>query len=176
MAPSWRSRRSRLTSVSLNLLKRCRAAHTAVCSSREQRYRRDRRTAGLFPTNHRTHLRVLTFFHRNPSRSSTRSPSATCKHISLRRVFCAERFPWAVQYPIRRCRRRLQLRRRPAPPIPGRPLDKIFARMGDAGFSPNEVVDLLACHSVAAQDHVDPSIPVRPRIWFDRDLVSDDVC
>ena len=33
--------------------------------------------------------------------------------------------------------------------------------MGDAGFTPNEVVDLLASHSVAAQDKVDPTIPVR---------------
>ncbi len=54
---------------------------------------------------------------------------------------------------------------RPAPdltvPEPSDPNDKIFARMGDAGFSPNEVVDLLASHTVAAQDHVDPTIPVR---------------
>lgn len=32
--------------------------------------------------------------------------------------------------------------------------------MGDAGFSPNEIVDLLASHTVAAQDKVDPTIPV----------------
>ena len=32
--------------------------------------------------------------------------------------------------------------------------------MGDAGFTPNEVVDLLISHTVAAQDHVDPTIPV----------------
>ena len=47
-------------------------------------------------------------------------------------------------------------------PEPSDPNDKIFARMGDAGFSPVEVVDLLASHSVAAQDKVDPTIPVRP--------------
>ena len=54
---------------------------------------------------------------------------------------------------------------RPAPdltvPEPSDPNDKIFARMGDAGFSASEVVDLLASHSVAAQDHVDPTIHVR---------------
>ena len=45
-------------------------------------------------------------------------------------------------------------------PEPFDSTDKILARMADAGFSPNEVVDLLASHSVAAQDHVDASIPV----------------
>lgn len=52
----------------------------------------------------------------------------------------------------------------PAPdktvPEPQDPVNQIFARMGDAGFSPNEVADLLASHSVAAQDHVDPSVHV----------------
>ncbi|KAK7688317.1 Manganese peroxidase 3 [Cerrena zonata] len=55
---------------------------------------------------------------------------------------------------------------RPAPdltvPEPSDATNKIFARMGDAGFSPNEVVDLLASHTVAAQDRVDPSIPGTP--------------
>ena len=46
-------------------------------------------------------------------------------------------------------------------PEPSDPNDKIFARMGDAGFTPNEIVDLLASHTVAAQDKVDASIPVR---------------
>ena len=41
-------------------------------------------------------------------------------------------------------------------PLPEDPIDKILARMQDAGFSPAETVDLLASHSVAAQDHVDP--------------------
>ncbi|KAI0069738.1 manganese peroxidase isozyme precursor [Panus rudis PR-1116 ss-1] len=54
----------------------------------------------------------------------------------------------------------------PAPdktvPEPSDSPDAIFKRMGDAGFSPNEVVDLLASHSVAAQDHVDESIPGTP--------------
>ncbi len=61
---------------------------------------------------------------------------------------------------------------RPAPdltiPEPSDSTDKIFARMGDAGFSPNEVVDLLASHSVAAQDHVDPTIPVRSNLFDSR--------
>ncbi|KAI0796438.1 manganese peroxidase 1 [Irpex lacteus] len=47
-------------------------------------------------------------------------------------------------------------------PEPFDSTDKILARMGDAGFSPSEVVDLLASHSVAAQDHVDASIPGTP--------------
>jgi hypothetical protein len=34
--------------------------------------------------------------------------------------------------------------------------------MADAGFSITDTVDLLASHSVAAQDHVDPTIPVSP--------------
>lgn len=34
--------------------------------------------------------------------------------------------------------------------------------MSDAGFSPIEVVDLLAFHAVAAQDHVDETIPGTP--------------
>ncbi|KAK7688353.1 hypothetical protein QCA50_008725 [Cerrena zonata] len=54
----------------------------------------------------------------------------------------------------------------PAPdktvPEPQDPINQIFARMGDAGFSPNEVADLLASHSVAAQDHVDPSVHGSP--------------
>lgn len=37
--------------------------------------------------------------------------------------------------------------------------------MSDAGFSPIEVVDLLAFHAVAAQDHVDETIPVRLNIF-----------
>ncbi|KAJ7854541.1 heme peroxidase [Mycena olivaceomarginata] len=30
------------------------------------------------------------------------------------------------------------------------------------GFTPNEIVDLLASHTIAAQDHVDPTIPRTP--------------
>lgn len=45
-------------------------------------------------------------------------------------------------------------------PEPSDSVDKILARMGDAGFSSSEVVDLLISHTVAAQDHVDPTIPV----------------
>ncbi|KAI0089364.1 manganese peroxidase 1 [Irpex rosettiformis] len=55
---------------------------------------------------------------------------------------------------------------KPAPdgtvPEPFDSTDKILARMADAGFTPNEVVDLLASHSVAAQDHVDPSVHGSP--------------
>ncbi|RDB18166.1 Versatile peroxidase VPL2 [Hypsizygus marmoreus] len=55
---------------------------------------------------------------------------------------------------------------RPSPdllvPEPFDSVDKIIARMGDAGFSPNEIVDLLASHSIAAQDNVDPTIPGTP--------------
>ena len=47
-------------------------------------------------------------------------------------------------------------------PEPSDSTDAIIARMGDAGFSPNEIVDLLISHSVAAQDHVDPTIPGTP--------------
>jgi manganese peroxidase len=55
---------------------------------------------------------------------------------------------------------------RPAPdltvPEPFDSVDKIFLRMLDAGFLPNELVALLASHSTAAQDHVDPTIPGTP--------------
>ncbi|KAJ8481169.1 hypothetical protein ONZ45_g4163 [Pleurotus djamor] len=47
-------------------------------------------------------------------------------------------------------------------PEPSDSVDVILARMGDAGFSPSEIVDLLASHSVAAADHVDESIPGTP--------------
>ncbi|TFK70626.1 manganese peroxidase 1 [Pluteus cervinus] len=47
-------------------------------------------------------------------------------------------------------------------PEPTDSVDAIIARMGDAGFSPYEIVDLLASHSVAAQDHIDPSIHGSP--------------
>ena len=47
-------------------------------------------------------------------------------------------------------------------PKPEDPIDMIIARMGDAGFSPSELVDLLASHSVAAQDTIDPSVQGHP--------------
>ncbi|KAJ6578484.1 manganese peroxidase isozyme precursor [Mycena capillaripes] len=47
-------------------------------------------------------------------------------------------------------------------PDPFDPVDKIIDRFADAGFSPNEIVDLLASHTIAAQDHVDPTIPGTP--------------
>ncbi|THV02690.1 manganese peroxidase isozyme precursor [Dendrothele bispora CBS 962.96] len=55
---------------------------------------------------------------------------------------------------------------KPSPPdLVPEPQDsvvKILARMADATFSPNELVALLASHSVAAQDHVDPIIHGSP--------------
>ncbi|OCH92793.1 manganese peroxidase precursor [Obba rivulosa] len=54
----------------------------------------------------------------------------------------------------------------PAPdktvPEPFDTVDSILARFADAGFSPQEVIALLASHSVAAADHVDPAIPGTP--------------
>ncbi|KAF8063951.1 heme peroxidase [Lyophyllum atratum] len=47
-------------------------------------------------------------------------------------------------------------------PEPSDSVDTIIARMGDAGFSPNEIVDLLPSHTIAAQEHVDPTIPGTP--------------
>ncbi|KAL1946916.1 hypothetical protein VTO73DRAFT_15020 [Trametes versicolor] len=47
-------------------------------------------------------------------------------------------------------------------PEPFDSVTKILARFADAGFSPDEVVALLASHSVAAADHVDPTIPGTP--------------
>ncbi|KAG9223857.1 hypothetical protein CCMSSC00406_0007719 [Pleurotus cornucopiae] len=47
-------------------------------------------------------------------------------------------------------------------PEPFDSVDTILARMGDAGFSAVEVVWLLASHSIAAADKVDPSIPGTP--------------
>ncbi|KAL4252075.1 Peroxidase [Abortiporus biennis] len=47
-------------------------------------------------------------------------------------------------------------------PEPTDSVTAILSRMGDAGFNPEEIVDLLASHSVAAQDHVDPTIHGSP--------------
>ncbi|KAI0717892.1 hypothetical protein C8T65DRAFT_827935 [Cerioporus squamosus] len=47
-------------------------------------------------------------------------------------------------------------------PGPADSVDDILARMGDAGFTADEVVDLLASHSVAAQDSIDPSTAGTP--------------
>ncbi|KAI0752675.1 fungal versatile peroxidase from pleurotus Eryngii [Daedaleopsis nitida] len=47
-------------------------------------------------------------------------------------------------------------------PKPEDAIDDILARMADAGFSSDEVVDLLASHSVAAQDNIDPTIAGHP--------------
>ncbi|KAF8895143.1 manganese peroxidase 2 [Infundibulicybe gibba] len=47
-------------------------------------------------------------------------------------------------------------------PEPFDSVTSILARFAEAGFSPAEVVALLASHSVAAADHVDPTIPGTP--------------
>ncbi|KAK0212384.1 manganese dependent peroxidase 1 [Desarmillaria ectypa] len=47
-------------------------------------------------------------------------------------------------------------------PEPFDSTDKILARFEDAGFNSNEVVALLASHSIAASDHVDVTIPGTP--------------
>ncbi|KAJ3570991.1 hypothetical protein NP233_g4038 [Leucocoprinus birnbaumii] len=43
-------------------------------------------------------------------------------------------------------------------PEPFDPIDKILARFNDAGFSPREVVALLASHSTAASDNIEPNL------------------
>ncbi|THH12864.1 hypothetical protein EW146_g7288 [Bondarzewia mesenterica] len=47
-------------------------------------------------------------------------------------------------------------------PEPFHSTDEILARLGDAGFSPDEVVALLSSHSIAAADDVDPTVPGTP--------------
>ncbi|KAF8913717.1 manganese peroxidase 1 [Mucidula mucida] len=47
-------------------------------------------------------------------------------------------------------------------PEPFDSVTKILNRFGDAGFSSDEVVALLASHTIAAQDTIDPSIPGTP--------------
>ncbi|KAJ7598760.1 heme peroxidase [Mycena floridula] len=47
-------------------------------------------------------------------------------------------------------------------PEPQDSVSTILARMGDAGFSSNEVVAILASHTMAAADHVSPDIPGTP--------------
>ncbi|KAJ7843070.1 putative versatile peroxidase [Mycena olivaceomarginata] len=47
-------------------------------------------------------------------------------------------------------------------PEPQDSITSILARFADVGFSPAEVVALLASHTIAAADHVDPSIPGTP--------------
>ena len=44
-------------------------------------------------------------------------------------------------------------------PLPTDSVDSILARFADSGFNSDEVVALLASHSVAAQDHVDEVLP-----------------
>ncbi|KAJ7249929.1 heme peroxidase [Mycena rebaudengoi] len=47
-------------------------------------------------------------------------------------------------------------------PEPFNTVNEIIVRMGDAGFSPSEIVDLLVSHTIAAQDTVDKTIPGAP--------------
>ncbi|KAJ7803221.1 heme peroxidase [Mycena leptocephala] len=47
-------------------------------------------------------------------------------------------------------------------PEPFDSADKIVARFADAGFAPTEIVDLLASHTVAAQDNVDTTFKGHP--------------
>ncbi|TDL20863.1 manganese peroxidase 2 [Rickenella mellea] len=47
-------------------------------------------------------------------------------------------------------------------PEPQQSTDVIFARMADANFSPTELVHLLASHTIARSDHVDPTIQQVP--------------
>jgi len=47
-------------------------------------------------------------------------------------------------------------------PEPFDTVDSILARFADAGFNPQEVVALLASHSVAAADNIDTTIPGTP--------------
>ncbi|KAF7304097.1 Manganese peroxidase [Mycena indigotica] len=48
-------------------------------------------------------------------------------------------------------------------PLPSDSVDRILSRFADAGnFSPFEVVSLLASHSIARADHVDPKIQAAP--------------
>ncbi|KAK7437143.1 fungal class II heme-containing peroxidase [Stygiomarasmius scandens] len=41
-------------------------------------------------------------------------------------------------------------------------VDTILARMADAGFSANDLVDLMASHSIGFQEHVDTTVPGTP--------------
>lgn len=58
--------------------------------------------------------------------------------------------------------------KQPAPdrlvPDPSDSVDTMLARMADAGFSPQELVSLLASHSVAVQEHIDPASEMHPVI------------
>ncbi|TDL21940.1 manganese peroxidase 1 precursor [Rickenella mellea] len=47
-------------------------------------------------------------------------------------------------------------------PDPFQPVSTILARMADGGFSPAELVALLASHTIAAADEVDTTIPGTP--------------
>ncbi|KAJ7906776.1 manganese peroxidase 3, partial [Mycena leptocephala] len=46
--------------------------------------------------------------------------------------------------------------------VPEHSITSVLARFAEVGFSPAEVVALLASHTIAAADHVDPTIPGTP--------------
>ncbi|THU96944.1 heme peroxidase [Dendrothele bispora CBS 962.96] len=47
-------------------------------------------------------------------------------------------------------------------PDPSDSVTKMLDRMGDAGFTPEELIDLLASHSLAVQEDIDKTIPFTP--------------
>ena len=47
-------------------------------------------------------------------------------------------------------------------PEPSDDVTKILERMADAGFSANDLIHLLASHTIARSDHVDPTIQAVP--------------
>ena len=47
-------------------------------------------------------------------------------------------------------------------PEPNDTIDSIIARFDDAGFSASDIVSLLASHTIARADHVDPTIQDAP--------------
>ena len=47
-------------------------------------------------------------------------------------------------------------------PEPSDPVTTILERMGDGGFTPAELIHLLASHTIARADHVDPTIQAVP--------------
>ncbi|KAJ7443556.1 heme peroxidase [Mycena latifolia] len=115
------------------------------------------------------HSDIETAFRTVPLRSHIKCLSAiceyrkTCIYIQFAGAVGVSNCPGAPRLEFLAGRLNISL---PSPPglvpDPFDPVDKILDRMGDAGFSPNEIVDLLASHTIAAQDHVDETIPGTP--------------
>ena len=57
-------------------------------------------------------------------------------------------------------------------PEPQDNVTDILARMADAGFTPEDLIHLLASHSVARADHVDPTLDAAP---FDSVSSTEDI-